>query len=210
MSSVQPGLREGPNFTPIAPQVHKPITISQFLRQKLRWITLGGQYDWTQKAYPHVVPPTFPEDIGSLIHSIFPNMKPEAAIVNIYSAGDTLALHRDVSEESNAGLISVSLGCDGLFVIGMNCPNGERKEPHCVAVRLRSGDAVHMNGPSRYAWHGVPLIIPGTCPTWLESWPATAEPQGSTRGPEAPKQFEAWQGWLATKRVNLNMRQMRG
>ncbi|CAI4217508.1 unnamed protein product [Parascedosporium putredinis] len=40
-------------------------------------------------------------------------------------AGDTMMLHRDVSEETDKGLISLSMGCDGLFMIAPN----DVKEP---------------------------------------------------------------------------------
>lgn len=62
---------------PKDPTTHKPLTVVQMMRRKLRWMTLGGQYDWTRKVYPEidtkkerdlVVP--FPHDIATLIHSI--------------------------------------------------------------------------------------------------------------------------------------------
>ena len=195
-------------FRPVSPQEHKPITITQFLYKKLRWITLGGQYDWTQKEYPPETAPPFPQDIGNLVHRLFPDTTPEAAIVNIYSPGDTLSLHRDVSEDSNQGLVSISLGCDGLFVVGMRDERDARSRS--MILRLRSGDAVYMSGPSRYAWHGVPQIIPDTCPRWLQSWPASREEPEEAGGiPRAPNAREAWRGWMATKRINLNVRQMK-
>ncbi|KAL8741671.1 MAG: hypothetical protein Q9190_005745 [Brigantiaea leucoxantha] len=190
-------------FEPIDPNVNKPITISQFLNRKLRWLTLGGQYDWTKKEYPKDDAPPFPQDIAALITAIFQDMRPEAAIVNVYTSGDTLGIHRDVSENSDKGLVSVSLGCDGIFVAGLENPDGSIKS---VTVRLRSGDAVYMSGRARFAWHRVPQILPGTCPTWLRSWPAapsTAHPSIS-----ATDRFEAWRDWMVSKRVNLNVRQM--
>lgn len=58
---------------PIDPKVHKPLTMTQVLNKKLRWMTLGGQYDWTAKKYPEKVPgdePAFPADVGNLIHGL--------------------------------------------------------------------------------------------------------------------------------------------
>lgn len=179
-------------FEPKDPAVHKPITIQQYLTKKLRWITLGGQYDWTKKVYPDGPPPAFPEDIKGLVESLFP-MKAEAAIVNLYSPGDTLSLHRDVSEECDQPLASISLGCDGIFVIGID--GAGPGEPASVAtLRLRSGDAVLMSGESRYAWHSVPKILEGTCPTWMQEWPGS--------------EWQQWDGWMERKRINLNVRQM--
>lgn len=175
-------------FKPKDPRVHKPITVQNMLDQKLRWVTLGGQYNWTTKLYPENQPPRFPEDISRLLRSAFPETEAQAAIVNLYSANDTLSMHRDVSEQCDVGLISVSIGCDALFMISHDDGQG------CEVIRLRSGDAVYMSGPSRFAWHGVPKIIPDTCPQWLCDWPGSRYPY--------------WQGWMSRKRVNLNVRQM--
>ncbi|MCJ1474173.1 hypothetical protein MMC13_002831 [Lambiella insularis] len=196
-------------FRPISPGEHRSFTITQFLGKKLRWMTLGGQYDWTRKVYPVEPPPAFPEDIGSLVRQMFPEMEPEAAIVNIYSPGDTLSLHRDVSEESDHGLVSISFGCDGLFVVGMR--DEAAGSLRCIVIRLRSGDAIYMSGKSRYAWHGVPRIIPNTCPDWLRSWPASVDKPEVTGdiGEASSSAFNAWRGWMSNKRINLNVRQMK-
>ncbi|EER41625.1 oxidoreductase [Histoplasma capsulatum H143] len=173
-------------LVPKDPSVHPPLSIASFLEKKLRWITLGGQYNWTDKVYPAEIPPQFPADIASLLRKIFPETKPEAAIVNLYSPGDTLSVHRDVSEECDTGLISISFGCDGLFMVGHLDGAG------CEIIRLRSGDAVYMSGQARFAWHAVPKIIPSTCPEWLADWPGNAA------------QFEQWRRWMSNKRINLN------
>lgn len=179
-------------FEPKDATVHKPITIQQYLNKKLRWITLGGQYDWTKKVYPDGPPPAFPSDMKRLVEDVFP-MKAEAAIVNLYSPGDTLSLHRDVSEECDQPLASISLGCDGIFVIGLD---GQYQDaPARIAtLRLRSGDAVLMSGESRFAWHSVPKVLEGTCPSWMQEWPG--------------EDYGQWNGWMERKRINLNVRQM--
>lgn len=192
-------------FTPIDEAIHKHLTVSQFLERKLRWLTLGGQYNWTAKKYPAEKAPSFPEDIANFIHHIFPFMKPEAAILNVYTPGDTLSVHRDVSEESDKELVSISFGCDGIFVIGLDSEKGE--EPKCVAVRLHAGDAVVMSGPARFAWHGVPQVIRNTCPDSLRDWPAIADVESITPVREDP--YGAWRGWMSNKRINLNIRQMK-
>jgi len=191
--------RESIVFTPKEPEKHPALSMERAFERKLRWITLGGQYDWTNKVYPEESPPDFPEDIARLLKGVFADMEPQAAIVNIYSAGDTLSLHRDVSEETNRGLVSISLGCDGLFIIGLrdsNDPSDPRASRYHT-LRLRSGDAVYMSEKARYAWHGVPKIISGTVPKLLDSWPGA--------------QFPSWQDYrfMHDKRVNLNVRQMR-
>jgi len=190
-------------FKPKDSTIHKPLSTQQFLNKRLRWITLGGQYDWTEKVYPTEQPPVFPDDIAQLLRAIFPAMKPEAAIINLYSPGDTLSMHRDVAEFCDAGLISVSIGCEAVFIVGVE--SQERPEGDCrvQAIHLRSGDAVFMDGASRFAWHGVPQVVPGTCPEWLKDWPSGEEMNKNGADP-----YESWKGWMANKRINLNVRQM--
>ncbi|KAF2208826.1 hypothetical protein CERZMDRAFT_48497 [Cercospora zeae-maydis SCOH1-5] len=184
-------------FEPVDASIHKPFGIRQFWSKKLRWVTLGGQYDWTEKQYPPESPPDFPTDIKKLVEDLFP-MKAEAAILNLYSPGDTLSLHRDVSEESDQPLVSISIGCDAIFIVGLEKDDACCEKCSVAAIRLQSGDAVLMSGPSRYAWHGIPKVLPNTCPEWLQTWPAT----------EKSPHYEAWKNWMADKRINLNVRQM--
>ncbi|KAF9697893.1 hypothetical protein EKO04_004271 [Ascochyta lentis] len=190
-----------PTAHPHDPTLHKPLTTPQLLNKKLRWTTLGGQYNWTSKAYPTTPPPPFPTDIKHLLEQLWTHTRAEAAIMNLYSPSDTLSVHRDVAETVDTGLISISLGCDAVFVIGIErgVGNGDGSE-EIVALRLRSGSAVYMSGASRFAWHGVPQIVRGTCPGYLADWPA-----GSS-GVEG--EYEEWRGWMGGKRVNLNVRQM--
>ncbi|KAI5285468.1 Acetamidase, partial [Ascosphaera aggregata] len=169
--------------------IHQPLSVEKMLNKKLRWLTLGGQYDWTEKVYPGETPPAFPEDVASFIQGLFPSIKAEAAIVNFYSPGDVLSVHRDVSEECDVPLISISIGDDALFLVG-HADDEEGK-----IVRLRSGDAICMSGPSRFAWHAVPKIVPGTCPEWLRDWPGDDD---------ARPEYKQWKGWMAGKRINLN------
>lgn len=173
--------------------VHKPLTVKQMLERKLRWITLGGQYDWTAKVYPTQKAPRFPDDVRCLLDGIFPDIEAQAAIVNFYTPGDTLSVHRDVSEECDRGLVSISIGCDGIFIIG------SEDSSDSISLRLRSGDVVLMSRESRFAWHAVPKILPDTCPDYLHSWPASASNPPST----------AWDGWVKRKRININIRQMK-
>ncbi|KAF7561557.1 hypothetical protein G7046_g2571 [Stylonectria norvegica] len=189
-------------FTPKDPTVHKALSVGQVMQRRLHWVTLGGQYDWTNRVYPQEPPPRFPLDIGGFLEALFPETVAQAAILNFYSPGDTMMMHRDVSEETDKGLVSLSFGCDGLFMIA---PNTTGLPPHPGAgdgknyllLRLRSGDAIYMTKESRYAWHGVPKVLKDTCPGYLENWPAE------------DGKFDEWRGWMKNKRINLNVRQMR-
>lgn len=191
-------------FEPKDASVHKPLSIHQVLDRRLHWVTLGGQYDWTNRVYPEAVPPGFPEDISHFLESLFPQTKPEAAIVNFYTPGDTMMMHRDVSEETAKGLVSLSFGCDGLFMItpddvGKDSPDPgqEPRRQEYLLLRIRSGDAIYMTKESRFAWHGVPMVLKGTCPDYLQDWPSDGD------------KYNDWRGWMANKRINLNVRQMK-
>jgi len=189
-------------FEPKDAAVHKSLSMKQVLERKLHWLTLGGQYDWTNRVYPGEAPPAFPPDIARLLGAIFPETQAQAAIVNFYSPGDTMMMHRDVSEETDKGLVSISLGCDCLFMIAPNGgedmaeENGSQNDKPYLLLRLRSGDAIYMTNESRFAWHGVPKVLKGTCPDYLADWPAE------------DGEYEEWRGWMRNKRINLNVRQM--
>ncbi|KAI0405051.1 hypothetical protein F4802DRAFT_564082 [Xylaria palmicola] len=191
-------------FTPKDPGVHKTLSIKQVLERRLSWVTLGGQYNWSEREYPNQPPPEFPRDIAGFLQTLFPETIAQAAIVNFYTPGDTMMIHRDVSEQTDKGLVSLSIGCDALFMIAPNeyekstenKDNTSTKKPYLL-LRLRSGDAIYMSQESRYAWHGVPKVIKGTCPEFLEDWPA------------GDGKFGEWKGWMRNKRINLNVRQIK-
>ncbi|KAK0629229.1 hypothetical protein B0T17DRAFT_589121 [Bombardia bombarda] len=173
------------SFEPKDPDMHRPLSIKQVLERRLHWVTLGGQYDWTNRIYPGERPPDFPADVAGFLETLFPETLAQAAIVNVYTPGDTMAMHRDVSEETDKGLVSISFGCDSLFMIAPNDMGKMSNEERKAA------------GESRFAWHGVPRVMKGTCPEFLDGWPA-----------EGGK-YEEWRGWMKNKRINLNVRQMR-
>ncbi|KAH8896025.1 hypothetical protein GQ53DRAFT_681650 [Thozetella sp. PMI_491] len=191
-------------FEPKDPSVHRPLSVKQVLERKLHWVTLGGQYDWTSRVYPGERPPDFPPDIAGFLEAMFPETLAQAAIVNFYTPGDTMMMHRDVSEEIDKGLVSLSIGCDSLFMItaeDMGKMSDEQKAAldgkGYLLLRIRSGDAIYMTQDARFAWHGVPKVLKDTCPEFLQDWPAE------------DGKYEEWKGWMKNKRININVRQMR-
>ncbi|TVY41169.1 Alpha-ketoglutarate-dependent dioxygenase [Lachnellula occidentalis] len=195
-------------FTPLNPlSKHKPLNTTQFIQKRLRWLTLGTQYDWTTRAYPASTPTPFPSDISALVTTLFRNaFTPESGVVLLYSPKDYMPVHRDVSEECQRGLASFSLGCDGLFVVARDKHEGEdekneEREQEMVVIRVRSGDVVQMDGETRWAWHAMPKVMGGTCPEWLEDWPVRKDGR---------KEFEKWRGYMKGKRLNISCRQVWG
>ncbi|KAF2434561.1 hypothetical protein EJ08DRAFT_668405 [Tothia fuscella] len=196
---------ENKTFRPKNPHsTNKALNIAQFLQKKLRWWTLGSQYDWKTRSYPCISPTKFPSDIAALVTTLFKSsFVPESGVVLLYSPKDYMPVHRDVSEESPRGLASFSLGCDGLFIVARDKPNSTAAEPkqNMIVIRVRSGDVVQMSGESRWAWHAMPKVMAGTCPEYLKDWPAKAE--GGV-----PKEYEKWRGYIRGKRLNISCRQV--
>jgi alkylated DNA repair protein alkB family protein 1 len=190
---------------------HRIATARQLLT-KLRWATLGPQFDWTHRSYQETASsssssssfsltslsdpslnhqkdvsskvrplPSVLKEIALLIdRSIshlytrpngdhtegkeekegFPasnkkQFRPDAAIVNFYREGDTLGGHLDdVEPDMSQPIIGISLGCDGIFLIG-----GDRRDIEPTALVLRSGDVVILSGDARCCYHGVPRVV---------------------------------------------------
>ena len=84
--------------------------------------------------------------------------RPDAALINFYDADAKLGMHQDKDERSDQPVVSLSLGDDCVFRFGNTSTRGR---PH-TDVELRSGDLFVFGGPSRFAYHGVPKIRPGT------------------------------------------------
>ncbi|MEU7011764.1 alpha-ketoglutarate-dependent dioxygenase AlkB [Streptomyces sp. NPDC046332] len=85
---------------------------------------------------------------------------PDTALVNFYDAGAgaKMGLHQDQEERSGAPVVSLSLGDRCVFRFG----NTETRGKPYTDVELASGDLFVFGGPSRFAYHGVPKVLPGT------------------------------------------------
>jgi alkylated DNA repair protein alkB family protein 1 len=189
---------------PKVPDKQKPLNTEQFLYTKLRWLTLGEQYDWPTRSYAkHATP--FPADLSTLVTGLFPHIRPESGVVLMYSAKDFMPVHRDVSEQCQRALASFSVGCDGIFIMARGEDDGVgEKAPRSVAIRVHSGDCVHLTGDARWAWHAMARTIPSTCPAHLASWPVGTP--GAT--PAEERAYKKWKGYMGTKRINVSCRQV--
>ncbi|MFC4904668.1 DNA repair protein [Kocuria sp. CNJ-770] len=84
--------------------------------------------------------------------------RPDTALLNFYDATARMGMHQDRDEFSAAPIVSLSLGDACVFRFG----NPQTRAAPYRDVELRSGDLFVFGGPSRYAFHGVPRILPGT------------------------------------------------
>ncbi|GAB3118812.1 alpha-ketoglutarate-dependent dioxygenase AlkB family protein [Glaciibacter psychrotolerans] len=84
--------------------------------------------------------------------------RPDAALVNYYGDTAKMGMHQDKDEKSDAPVVSLSIGDTAKFRFGNTADRGQ---PY-TDLDLVSGDLFVFGGPSRFAFHGVPKIYPGT------------------------------------------------
>ena len=94
--------------------------------------------------------------------------RPDTALVNWYDPGAKMGMHQDKDEVAADPVVSLSVGDSCVFRFGNT---DSRTKPYTDVV-LASGDAVVFGRESRFAYHGVPRILPGTAD------PATGVPSG--------------------------------
>ena len=90
--------------------------------------------------------------------------EPDAAIVNLYAPGARLGLHQDGEEPSSAPVVTISLGDTCVFRMA----GTDRRTAPFTDVQLASGDLLVFWGRNRRIHHGVPKVLDGTGPAWLD------------------------------------------
>jgi alkylated DNA repair protein (DNA oxidative demethylase) len=83
---------------------------------------------------------------------------PDTALINFYDGRAAMGLHQDRDERSDAPVVSLTVGDSCTFRFG----NTENRNRPWTDVTLASGDLFVFGGPSRFAYHGVPKVRPGT------------------------------------------------
>jgi alkylated DNA repair protein (DNA oxidative demethylase) len=83
---------------------------------------------------------------------------PDTALINFYDGQATLGMHQDKDEKSSDPVVSLSIGDTCVFRAG----NTKTRIKPYTDVELASGDLFVFGGPSRYIFHGVPKVLPGT------------------------------------------------
>ena len=82
----------------------------------------------------------------------------EACLINFYAGGTKMGAHVDRDEADRAApVLSVSLGDSAVFHVG-----GLRRGDPKTRVTLASGDVLLLEGPRRFAYHGIDRSLPGT------------------------------------------------
>lgn len=83
---------------------------------------------------------------------------PDTALVNFYDADARMGMHQDKDEKVSDPVVSLSVGDTCQFRFG----NTENRGRPYTDLDLASGDLLVFGGPSRFAFHGVPKVYPGT------------------------------------------------
>ncbi|GAB3308423.1 alpha-ketoglutarate-dependent dioxygenase AlkB [Epidermidibacterium keratini] len=84
----------------------------------------------------------------------------DAVLINFYDATAKMGMHQDKEEVTDQPVVSLSIGDSCTFRFG----NPQTRGKPYTDVLLESGDLFVFGGPSRFAYHGVPKISPGTAP----------------------------------------------
>eukprot|EP00741_Cyanophora_paradoxa_P007530 tig00001154_g7283.t1 len=161
---------------------------------KLRWATLGYQYQWTQRVYEEGRREAFPPSLAALAARLaaaagFPAFAAEAAIVNFYALDSAIGGHVDDAEaDERSPIVSLSLGAPAVFLLG-----GATRAVEPLPLLLRSGDALLLAPPARSCYHGVPRVLAGALGGELAG-------EGGAEGPLL--------AFLAAHRLNINVRQV--
>ncbi|MBB6406546.1 alpha-ketoglutarate-dependent dioxygenase AlkB [Arthrobacter sp. AZCC_0090] len=85
---------------------------------------------------------------------------PDTALVNFYDDAAKMGMHQDKDEKSRAPVVSLSIGDSCVFRFG----NTETRTKPYTDVELSSGDLFVFGGASRFAYHGITKVLPGTAP----------------------------------------------
>ncbi|KAJ2163115.1 hypothetical protein GGF46_000044 [Coemansia sp. RSA 552] len=217
-SRLQSGCIE-PGVTPPKDRFYGQAASAPDLLGRLRWCTLGWQYNWTTKMYD-LGASAFDHELDRLMRTIATaitcpafatadnnasvnsydgwQFASEAGIINFYDERYSMAGHVDKTEDSmDAPLISLSVGLACVYLIG-----GPTRDTEPTPLLLRSGDVLAMCGESRLAFHGVPRVLPDTAPAYL----VAPEAGDQDTGAEGYPPWRHFAEYLETHRINCNAR----
>lgn len=157
---IHAAMRAAPLFTPRMPRTGKPFSVRMTNCGALGWVSDVDGYRY-QAAHPETGAPWPPmpdaarrawDELAGYPHP------PEACLVNVYDPNARMGLHQDRDEaDLEAPVVSLSLGDTGLFRFGGTARGGPTR-----SVRLQSGDALVLGGPSRLVFHGIDRLMAGT------------------------------------------------
>ncbi len=160
LGEIRVALLVAPLYRPTMPKSGAPLSVCMSNCGRLGWLSDRDGYHYvathpvTQQPWPPL--PALARIAWEEL-SRYPR-PPEACLINYYADNARMGLHQDRDEEGFvAPVISLSLGSTCVFRFG----GTERRGP-TRSVKLQSGDALVLGGPSRLAFHGVDRILGGS------------------------------------------------
>lgn len=153
-------LREAPLFQPVMPRTGKPFSVRMTNLGVLGWVSDVSGYRY--QAHHPVTGRTWPK-LPERLKQVWRDLAPaapsaEACLVNWYDSSARMGLHQDRDEQDfSAPVVSLSLGDTAVFRVGGTERGGKTR-----SVKLESGDAFVLGGPSRLAYHGVDRVLGGS------------------------------------------------
>lgn len=153
-------LIRAPLFTPRMPRTGTAFSVRMSNCGPLGWVSDVSGYRY-QPTHPETGEPW--PDMPAILTRAWVELAgtalaPEACLINWYAPGARMGLHQDRDERDfTAPVLSLSLGDTAVFRIG----GTSRKDP-TRSIRLESGDALLLAGPSRLAFHGIDRVLPGS------------------------------------------------
>lgn len=186
-SEIAPGAVHVPDWLPLDEQRHLVAASRAWARppapmrhtrtpgggvMSVQTVCLGwhwSPYRYTRNAVDGDGAPVepFPEWLGDLARRALADAhgpaaaagyEPDTALVNHYDDTARMGMHQDKDERSDQPVVSLSIGDACTFRFG----NTESRGRPYVDVDLHGGDLFVFGGPSRFAFHGVPRVRPGT------------------------------------------------
>lgn len=153
-------VRSAPLFTPRMPGTGKPFSVRMTNCGSLGWVSDEAGYRY-QATHPKTgLPwPPIPEIVLDAWRALadYPHL-PEACLINFYSESARMGLHQDKDEQDFAApVVSLSLGDTCIFRVG-----GMKRNDPTNSIRLASGDAAVLAGPTRLVFHGVDRVLSGS------------------------------------------------
>ena len=163
LAAARAVVRSAPLFRPSMPS-GQSFNYSMTNCGDLGWVADRSGYRY-QQTHPHTFKafPAMPQVIKDLAIVIAKetgndNFYPQSCLINLYRKGEKLGMHKDNTEENlSAPIISVSLGCTGIFILGGFLRTDETKQ-----YIVQSGDVIVMGGESRNFFHSFKGIVPNT------------------------------------------------
>ncbi|MEM8812947.1 MAG: alpha-ketoglutarate-dependent dioxygenase AlkB [Pseudomonadota bacterium] len=151
-----------PFFRPTMPKNGRPFSVQMTNCGPLGWVSDRQRGYRYQAVHPETgLPwPMMPDVLVEIWQGLAPAAPlPEAALINYYRSEARMGLHQDSDEaDYTVPVVSISLGDTARFRVG-----GTSRRDRTRSIKLESGDAFVLSGPSRLAFHGIDRIYPGTC-----------------------------------------------